>query len=313
MRLPGPVVRRLSRIDDAASAAAVVSTAAVAAASVVAPLLLDMAPWALLPSIVITASRQQALFVLAHDAAHGRLFGHRALNDAVGSACGALVGLSMHSYRVVHRLHHNHLYDTRRDPDLPIHAGYPRGGAYLARKLLVDLTGATWVKTQRYFFGHANATRPLEDTSERLRAAARSDRRVVVGAQACMLAAAAASGHLVEYAVLWLLPAATVLQQLLRLRSICEHGAVRDLSSPLTAARTNTGPAALMWFLMPHNVGYHTAHHVHPSIPHANLPAAHAEMAARGLLRGAEVRDVRDTLRIVFGPAAHPGRDCSRA
>ena len=50
---------------------------------------------------------------------------------------------------------------------------------------------------------------------------------------------------------------------------------VSDLSSPKTAARTNLGHPLLLWFFMPHNVNYHIEHHIHPSIPHANLPAAH--------------------------------------
>ena len=65
----------------------------------------------------------------------------------------------MCSYRVLHRLHHNHLYESR-DPDLPLHAGYPRGRGYLVRKLARDLTGRTAVKTYSYFFGApAAATR----------------------------------------------------------------------------------------------------------------------------------------------------------
>ena len=53
------------------------------------------------------------------------------------------------------------------------------------------------------------------------------------------LAAAFAFGVGLEYLLLWVLPAVTVLQAILRLRAICEHGAVTDFGSPLTAARTN--------------------------------------------------------------------------
>ncbi|UCE30417.1 MAG: fatty acid desaturase, partial [Burkholderiales bacterium] len=75
---------------------------------------------------VLMASQQHALFVLAHDAAHYRLFTNRRLNDWVGRACGTLGGVSMCTYRVTHRLHHNHLYG-RQDPDAALNGGYPRG------------------------------------------------------------------------------------------------------------------------------------------------------------------------------------------
>ena len=94
----------------------------------------------------------------------------------VGRLAGTLGGISMCTYRVTHRLHHNHLYGVQ-DPDIALNGGYPRGRPYLARKLLIDLTGWTAPKTYAYFFGAPainseadQALRPLNDTSEALRA-----------------------------------------------------------------------------------------------------------------------------------------------
>ncbi len=127
-------------------------------------------PWVVVPAILLIATRQQACFVLAHDAAHYRLFRARWLNDLVGGFVATIVGISMRTYRVVHRLHHNHLYEAR-DPDIPLHGGYPRGRGYLLKKLAKDLTGLTAYKTYSYFFGapaindDAEGTkRPLDDT-----------------------------------------------------------------------------------------------------------------------------------------------------
>ena len=44
-------------------------------------------PWVVVPCVFLIGSRQHALFVLAHDAAHYRLFASRALNDFAGRAC----------------------------------------------------------------------------------------------------------------------------------------------------------------------------------------------------------------------------------
>src|SRR5207244_4012622 len=133
------------------------------------------------------------------------------------------------------------------------------------------------------------AVRPLDDTSTKLREDALSDRNFVVVFHVAMLALSAWSGFLLQYLVLWILPLVTVVQAILRLRAISEHGATTDFSSPLTAARTNVLPAWLEWLVFPHRVNYHIEHHLYASVPHYNLPALHREMRERGMLEGAEV------------------------
>jgi fatty acid desaturase len=264
-------------------------------------------PVALAIAVVIIGTRQHALFVIAHDAAHYLLYERRWLNDLVGRLCAAAQGLSMCTYRVIHRLHHNNLYGEL-DPDTALHGGYPRGRWYLTRKLLKDLSGLTAWKTYAYFLGGAPAlntttnvaVRPLDDTSPKLRAEARQDRNAVIALHIAVLLFFAWSGYLVQYLVLWVLPLVTVVQALLRLRAIAEHGATTDFSSPLTAARTNTGPAWLRWLLFPHQVNYHIEHHLYASVPHYRLPALHREMAERGMLEGAEVVSFRSTLGKIF-------------
>lgn len=308
--LPPELVKQLNRIDPVKSALAVLHTVGVTA------VLIGFGAWfwtwwAVIPAVILIATRQQAFFVLAHDAAHYRMFERRWLNDLVGRFCGTVVGISMCSYRVVHRLHHNHLYEPV-DPDLPIHAGYPRGRAYIVRKLAKDLLGGTAWKTYRYFFGNpalnsatdtdtSTRNRPLDDTSPALRAAARRDRWGVLAFHVLMPVAAISAGFGWQYLVLWALPLVTVLQPILRFRAICEHGMVRDVGSPLTAARTNTGPGWVRWLIFPHHVNFHIEHHMYPAIPHYNLAAAHREMVARGLLEGAEVRPFFVTARMAFG------------
>ncbi len=282
--------------------------------------------WAwLVPIVALVGAQQHALFVLAHEAAHYRLFTSRTWNDAVGRLAGSLGGISMCTYRVTHRLHHNHLYD-RQDPDLALNAGYPRGRAYLWRKLLIDLTGWTAPKTFAYFFGApainaetAERVRPLDDTAESLRAAARRDRWVVVALHVAMpLVALAAGGWsgLALYALVWVLPLVTVLQALLRLRAVAEHGAPAGYDSPLRAARTNLparGPIGWLTriFFFPHHVNYHIEHHLYPAVPHYRLAALHRALAQQGLLVEAEVRPFAQTLARVFaerGTVATPAR-----
>lgn len=316
-RLPAAELKTFTTLHNGRAAIALLQTFGVIALLFLFAIMFPH-PLVWLAIVLLMATRQQALFVLAHDAAHYRLFANRRANDAAGRLCGTVVGISMDSYRVVHRLHHNHLYQ-RQDPDLPIHAGYPRGKTYLVKKLIKDLSGLTAYKTYSYFFGAPVASpagaqkngeagapaRPLDDTAPALRAAARRDRWRVVGFHIAAPVAAFAAGAGPAYLILWLLPLVTVLQALLRVRAICEHGAVSETTTPLRAARTNLGPAWLRWLFFPHNVNYHIEHHLYPSVPHYNLPGLHRALRQRGLLQNAEVRNVGDTLRRIFAePAA---------
>jgi fatty acid desaturase len=304
-KLPPEVIAKLTALSPWRSTLAIAGNVAILAAAI-AVALVWRNPLLTAAMVVVIGTQQHGLFILAHDAAHYRLYANRSLNDFMGRLIGAVVGISMCTYRVIHRLHHNHLYQAQ-DPDTAIHGGYPRGRAYLVRKLMKDLTGVTAYKNYAYFFGapalntetHV-AQRPLDDTSERLRAEARADRRSVIIVQLAMPALAFAGGFGVEYLLLWVLPLLTVIQVILRLRAICEHGAVTDLSSPLTAARTNLAPWTVRWLLFQHSVNYHVEHHLYPGVPHYRLRALHEELAARGILKGAEICRLSDTLRRVF-------------
>jgi fatty acid desaturase len=305
--LPREVVQRLTRRSPWRATLAIFHDLGVLALAIAAGLYFWPNPVVLFLSIVVIGTRQHALFVIAHDAAHYLLYENRALNDIAGRACATLQGLSMCTYRVIHRLHHNNLYGAL-DPDTALHGGYPRGKTYLIKKLLKDLSGLTAWKTYAYFLGGAPALntstnvalRPLDDTSEKLRTEARNDRNAVIVFHLALLLVFAWSGYLLQYLVLWVLPLVTVVQAILRLRAIAEHGATTDFSSPLTAARTNVAPAWLEWLIFPHHVNYHIEHHLYASVPHYNLPALHREMHAHGVLQGAEVVPFGLTLRKIF-------------
>ena len=309
--LPRELVLELTRRSAWRASLAIVGDLAVIALAAAVALAFWPNLLVLLPCIILIGTRQHALFVIAHDAAHYLLYENRTLNDLVGRAAATVQGLSMCTYRVIHRLHHNNLYGEL-DPDTALHGGYPRGRAYLVKKLLKDLTGFTAWKTYAYFLGGAPALntatnvalRPLDDTSAKLKEEARSDRNTVIVFHVVLLALFAWSGYLVEYLVLWILPLVTVVQAILRLRAIAEHGATTDFSSPLTAARTNLAPAWLQWLIFPHHVNYHIEHHLYASVPHYNLPRLHREMAARGVLEGAEVVAFPVTLRKIFAERA---------
>jgi len=262
-------------------------------------------------AVVLMGCWQHWLAIISHESTHYRLFASRALNDLLGRLSGMLVGVSTFSYRIVHRLHHNHLYQPI-DPDMALMAGYPRGKMYLVKKLLKDAAGFTAWRNYLYFFGAPAqnqetgvAQKPLSDTTSRLRELAMRDRWIVVAFHVLMLAAMFGLGYGLQYVVLWILPAFTVQAVILRLRAVAEHGAPSDTSTPLGAARTNVEiPLWARIALFPHHVNYHLEHHLYPAVPHYHLAALHAKLQAAGVLEGAEVRPFRETMRRVFAERA---------
>ncbi len=304
-KLPPEILAPLTRLSSLRSSLAVLYTFGLLAL-IIAAAIANWSWWVAPIAIVLIAPLQHGLFILAHEAAHYRLYANRRLNDLMGRFIGMTGGVSMCSYRVIHRLHHNYLYQPQ-DPDIALHGGYPRGKKYLIKKLLKDLSGQTAFKNYAYFFGSPAinletnvAQRPLDDTAPKLRIAALQDRWIVVAFHVLTPIIMFALGWGWYYIVLWVIPLLTLLQAILRLRAICEHGAVTDFSSPLTAARTNIANLWQRFFIFPHHVNYHLAHHLYPAVPHYNLPKLHNALAQHGILVNAEVRPFLETLPIIF-------------
>lgn len=306
----------LTRLSDWKSAAALAQTLGLLVATIALGLagfhLLRSASLAgglvcLLAAILLMGCWQHALAIISHESTHYRLFASRFANDLIGRIAGMLIGVSTYSYRIVHRVHHNNLYEAI-DPDLALMAGYPRGKMYLVKKLLKDAAGLTAWRNYLYFFGAPamNAAtgakqKPLDDTTERLRRQALADRWVVVAFHVLMLVGSFALGVGIEYVVLWILPAITVQAVILRLRAVAEHGAPAHTRSPFGAARTNIAlPLWARMALFPHHVNYHLEHHLYPAVPHYHLAALHEKLRAAGALEDAEVRPFAETMKRVF-------------
>ena len=314
--LPPDVIPRLARIDPLRSALSLLDTFGLVAL-LFAVALTWRSAWVGAAVFLLMPVAHHRIAVLAHETAHYRLFETRWLNDLVGWLASASIGVSTFSYRIVHRIHHNHLYEAI-DPDMPLQGGYPRGRAYLLGKLAKDALGFTFWKNYAYFFGAPGMNRdtggkggatgdPLADTSAALRMRALRDRWLIVAFQVVLMGALALAGHLGDYLLFWVLPMLTLYQAVLRLRAVLEHGAIADRTSPLTAARTNIEiPWIARLYLFPLHVNYHIEHHLFPAVPHYHLPALHAALEAQGLLARAESRPFADTVRLVFGPRALP-------
>lgn len=278
IRLPPDELRALSRLSPGRAVTAMAVEWLVLAAAMTAAVAADAWPITVLAVLVIGA-RQHALTVIAHDAAHYRLFSRRRLNDWVANVVLAWpMFISVQGFRHFHAAHHRHL-GTAGDGNRRLWhthdaAGhlteewrYPKSPARLILKLLrraAFVTGLFWM-LRGLVGGFMYGATPTAHV-------ARVALYVSVGAVLTRF------GAWREFLVLWVVPYCTWHAGAQYVRLVCEHSAERS-PDPRYAATRSTIPGALArFFVLPRNIGYHLEHHWFPGVPFYRLPALHARL-----------------------------------
>ena len=247
--------------------------------------------WFLPLSIMIIGARQLGLTILMHDAAHGALHQNKTVNDWVGHwLCGAPMGGHLKAYRTYHLTHHKYA-QQEEDPDLILSKPFPVSRASLRRKIIRDLTGQTFYKQRVNQFANALGIgiKPGMGNENR----AQSAREAVIPmlmTNAVLLAILTALGIWWTYFVLWLLPMATWMMMVTRLRNIAEHAVVPDNNDPMRHARTTLVNPIEGLLIAPYWVNYHCEHHMFMHLPCYRLSAAHKALAAKGITTRMEVQ-----------------------
>ena len=240
--------------------------------------------------------QQLALAILMHDGAHRRLYKSAAANDYISQfLLGAPLLFSMYSYKHLHLKHHQDPL-VADDPDISLIGGYPISKMSFARKLLRDASGFSYFKFIRYFIHMARKPKSPDTTQLNKPTVPRANDKIsfpviaasIVIMQALLLSVFIALGSGWMYLALWILPAITVLQVLLRIRGVAEHAGYQPNPNQMVNARTVINPIQTFLFA-PHNVNYHIEHHVYPSIPYFNLPQVHQLLRSRGSLPDANI------------------------
>lgn len=242
-------------------------------------------------SIMIIGARQLGLTILMHDAAHGALHSNPRANQFIGHwLSGAPMGGHLKAYRTYHLTHHKYVQQPE-DPDLILSKPFPVTRASLRRKIIRDLTGQTFYKQRVNQFANAlgigvKAGKGAENRSQ-------SAREAVIPmliTNAVILVVLTALGAWWAYFVLWLLPMATWMMMVTRLRNIAEHAVTPSNDNPFQHARTTLVNPLERLLLAPYYVNYHCEHHMFMYLPCYRLPAAHKALAAKGLTNQMEVQ-----------------------
>ena len=286
-------IRELTRKSDAAGAWAVIHTwALIAGALALCAFMPHPVTW--LVAIVVLGSRQLALAVVMHEAAHTTLMRTRWANEFLGEWLGgAPVVQNLKLYRKHHLEHHRHT-NTRRDPDLSLATAFPVTPASLNRKLLRDALGLTGLKTLLgsvlmlvgfLQYDASGGQRGPDGQPRRGKASLRLAVEClgpVILMHALMFGALATLGVPELYA-LWWIAWLTVFQVLLRIRSIAEHAMTADPDDALNNSRTT----ATQWWerllYAPLSVNYHLEHHMLAAVPYWSLRRMHRLLVERGV------------------------------
>ena len=262
-------------------------------------------PWLIPLSIMIIGTRQLGLAILEHEAAHGGLHPNMKFNDALSNTlCGPAIGGRLATYRPYHLTHHKYA-QQEEDPDIILSAPFPITLASLKRKIIRDLTGQTFYKQRANQIGNAFGF-GLRDTpgTENRAQGAREAVFPFLTFNALLLAALSLAGVWWAFLVLWLLPMATWLPLVTRLRNIAEHAVVPDHDDPLRHARTTHANLLERAVIAPYWVNYHCEHHMFMHLPCYRLAEAHRLLQKKGYAAQMEVQP--DYITVLKQAASKP-------
>jgi fatty acid desaturase len=232
-------------------------------------------------AIMIIGARQLGLAIMTHDAAHGALHPDLKVNDWVGNY---LTTGDLMAYRPYHLGHHKYAQQPE-DPDLGLSAPFPITRTSLRRKIVRDLTGQTYYKLKwSGLVGRLRDRKPGEPLWPILKDAVVRRRRFF-GGMVVTVALTAPFGLWWVWPVLWLVPQATWLPMITRLRNIAEHACVaKGEPDPLRHARSTHASLLERAFLAPYYVNYHCEHHMFMHVPCYNLPKTQQLLKQKGVL-----------------------------
>lgn len=235
--------------------------------------------WLLLVGIFVVGARQLGLAILMHDAAHGLLSPKLKLNDFVGNVfCAWPAGLTLVDYRPYHMKHHRFTQQVD-DPDLILSKPFPISKASLARKIVRDLTGLTFLRLRFFQFKDAWGNKFINKMGG------------IIGLNIGLWFLCFSLGHAEVYFLLWLLPLATSYQLVARIRNIAEHAVVPNNDDDFKNTRTTHANILERIFIAPYWVNYHIEHHLFVFVPCYNLKKAHQLLKEKDMLGKMEIRD----------------------
>jgi len=219
-------------------------------------------------AIPIVGNRYYALFIQGHDGLHRRLFRKRWLNDLYCDALvlgpiGAITRLNNQNH-----LKHHQTLSTELDPDRHKYTCTNKADPI---QLLSFMTGLTSVFRSAYNV----FVKPAARTAAKGEGYTLRDFVILASWQAALLGGLTWFIGWWAFPVLWLLPTYVFMFLADNLRSFLEHAQIEgDAAGDQHRLITYHAVGLERCLLSPLYMNLHAAHHLWPSIPYYNLPAA---------------------------------------
>lgn len=241
--------------------------------------------WAPILTFPVISHLQYRLVLSGHEAVHGTLCWPERLNEAIGVAGQALVGVNFASYRVQH-LDHHRARTVADDPD-----------GHIYGPIVAQPPG--WRRWTLWFFGTAleiakkvvqkgvgsiGTENHVKASDESVALSRWHTAAVVLSQMALILVTWNVTGRITGYLELWFGP--LMLAVLVnRTRILVEHGLALLEGVPTKRGVPTmdlVAPVWERWFFAPFLFNYHASHHLHLTVPHYNLPALHRALRDAG-------------------------------
>lgn len=220
-------------------------------------------------------SRQHALAILGHDAAHGLLLKNKKWNDlAADLLIGKPMFFDLNTYRKHHYSHHK-FTNTDKDPDIVMLKSL---GKFFKAKTAKDnfkeiLKDFFWINT-------GYQIRRVLTLSGKSKDSRIKDRNKFTSLTYLLLSQLLLIIVLIQIhylaPVFWYLALLGPLSMFLRIRNLGEHWFLINNRTDLTISRNYCVNNRIeAFFFAPHNVNYHLVHHLFISVPFYNIPKLH--------------------------------------
>ena len=241
-------------------------------------------PFIYILSVIIIATRQQALGVLSHDVVHFRFLNNRKLADFIANVFMTWpLFFTIPGYRSMHLRHHSKV-NTDDDPDWVRRKGkadwmYPMTKRKLYTMLFLDISGLNLYQNIQKIFLPKSDKKLKED----FKSAGKQYYIFMLGfyiAGAILLTYFEAWAMFLIY---WIVPYFTFFKLIKRLRAVGEHFGVPDKDIKEITRTTLCNPIE-EFFLSQHQINYHVEHHRWAGIPFYNLPKMHKFLVENGEL-----------------------------
>jgi fatty acid desaturase len=208
-----------------------------------------------LPALVVIGSRQRALVVLAHDAAHYALLSRRFWNDAVARwiLCAPML-MSFDKFRSMHLAHHINLGDPDHDTDF-LHSEVGIKAGWLNVFLETALCFDNWIVSGLLgdFVMKSQAVWKYSVT--------------VWATILTALVAIFGSQFTCVFLLLWVASRATIYHLIISFVIISDHVGLYPERVIIGFARNHSRVGLFRHLIHPHNNGFHLTHHLLPGLP----------------------------------------------